>query len=516
MKSRVLIAAVTWLISWTAADGQTSQPAGRIFGMYVHQGWSYRRPYAPRSWMLDDWRGYIDALQRLGYNTLLIWPVVETMPDPATESDKASIARVAAVIEMLHARGMKAYIVLCANIVADDTVAGQARFEDRHFYHCDLRVNPDDRLAVERMMARREQLLRPLARMDGLTIIDSDPGGYPKATNQQFVKLLAEHRKVLDRFRPGIELVYWMWAGWQAYGRYYESQQFKWGEPEEFVDMLKRMAQANLEPWATVCGTVYASKAGMSDRACAFPYGAIEGEPAFPLTSFGGDQAYNGGRDLAPRGVMGNTQTPCVQLPNTFAFIRGVQGKPVSDADYVQFANDLIAGKGNDIVGAWKVLNGQDAAAMRDLADKLEPMERQPLSAGPLSGLLFGDPKRFVHDLVLQLRYQAAFIVLSQAVAGGKPWSTPLAEYLAALETWSAQHGYKGYWINANNVLLKLNAPEINDILNPQLLATTPAGRIREKMYVDYELFTERLITAIRKVLVRCPPSGVAATKPAG
>ena len=509
-KPQAILLGLVLALSAFPVLAQTSQPADKIIGMYVHQHWPYRHPYAARTWTLEDWRGYVDGLHKLGYNTVLIWPVLETMPNPLTDSDKASLDRVAKVIDMLHNEfGMKAYIALCPNVIADDAAAGQARFEERHFFHCDLRVNPADQLAVERMMKWREQLLRPLARMDGVAIIDSDPGCYPNATNQQFVMLMAEHRNVLDRLRPGIGLDYWMWVGWEAYGKYYATGDFKWGTPEEFADILARLAQLDPKPWGLGCGLngmQHAQKAGLADRAWNFPYGAIEGEPSWPLTQFGGHQAYNGGKAMAPRGVMGNAQTHCVQLPNTFAFARGAQGKPVTEADYVQFADELIAGKGAEIVEAWKVLNGQDAAAMRTEADKLERMEQQPLPTGPLSGLLFGSPKRFVHDLVLQLHYQAAFVTLSQAVAGGKQWPALLAEYLTALETWFAQHGYNGYGVNATDVLLKLNAPEINDVFNPRLLATTPAGRIREKMYLDYELFIERLVAAIRKVLVRCPP----------
>ncbi len=40
-------------------------------------------------------------------------------------------------------------------------------------------------------MARRQQVLKPLAAMDGLVIIDSDPGGYPNSTNKEFVDLLS-------------------------------------------------------------------------------------------------------------------------------------------------------------------------------------------------------------------------------------------------------------------------------------------------------------------------------------
>lgn len=488
------------------ASAQTSPLADKIIGMYVHQHWPYRHPYAARTWTLEDWRGYVDGLHKLGYNTVLIWPVLETMPNPLTDSDKASLDRVAKVVDMLHERGMRVYIALCPNVIADDAAASQARFEERHLFHCDLRVNPADKLAVERMMRWRERLLRPLARMDGVAIIDSDPAGYPNSTNEEFAALLAEHRKVLDRLRPGIELDYWMWAGWPAYGRYYATGDFKWGTPEEFADILARLVKLDLKPWGLACGVQWAKNAGLLDRTWNFPYGAIEGEPSFPLTNFGGDQAYNGGHNLAPRGVMGNAQTHCVQLPNTFAFVRGAQGKPITESDYVQFANELIAGKGAEIVEAWKTLNGSDAAKMQAAADRLAKTCDEPFETGPLSGLLFGDPRRFVNDLVLQLRYQAALVTLSQTLARNEPWQMPLARYLTALEAWYAQHGYQNYWASAADVLLKLNAPEINEVFSPRLLAATPFGKVKEDFYVK-ELFTERLLEAIRKVLIRCPPT---------
>ena len=61
----------------------------KMVGMYVHQHWPYNRPYAARTWTLDDWRGYADGLCKLGYNAVMIWPMLETMPDPPTPSDQA-------------------------------------------------------------------------------------------------------------------------------------------------------------------------------------------------------------------------------------------------------------------------------------------------------------------------------------------------------------------------------------------------------------------------------------------
>ena len=80
-----------------------------ILGMYVHQHWAYRHPYAARTWTLEDWRGYAGGLRRIGYDTVMIWPMLETMPDPPTASDRDSVERVAAVIGMLHDMQIKVH-----------------------------------------------------------------------------------------------------------------------------------------------------------------------------------------------------------------------------------------------------------------------------------------------------------------------------------------------------------------------------------------------------------------------
>src|SRR5678816_2357719 len=58
----------------------------KMVGLYIHQHWPYRRPYAARTWTLEDWRGWAGGLKQIGYNTLLIWPMLETIPEPMTPS----------------------------------------------------------------------------------------------------------------------------------------------------------------------------------------------------------------------------------------------------------------------------------------------------------------------------------------------------------------------------------------------------------------------------------------------
>ena len=331
----------------------------------MHQHWPYKHPYAARTWTLEDWRGYADGLKRIGYNTIMIWPMLETMPDPLTPSDRASLEKHERVIDMLHRElGMRVFIVLCPNIEANK-FASTATFETRHFYWSDIMVNPGDPAAVQKMIAWRGKLFGYLKAADAVAIIDSDPGGYPHSTNAQFVSLLKLHREMLNRLRTGIELDYWVHIGWEAWNHFDATGVLQRGTEANYLDTLSRLKRVDPEPWGLANGLQYAEKLNLGSRVISYNYGRIEAEPSLPMTNFGGDAAYQGGSHPGPRGVMGNAQTHCDQLPNTFAFVRGALKKPVTDADYVGFAERLIPGLGKQIVNSWKALAGTDSTEMR-------------------------------------------------------------------------------------------------------------------------------------------------------
>ena len=141
-----------WAMAALASVGgaaTTNELPGNLVGMYIHQHWPYNYPYAARTWQVEDYRGYCGALKTLGYNTVMIWPLLETMPSPLTASDRANLKKIAAVIDMLHRElGMRVYIALCPNVGAKDGEARKAPFEKRHFFYCDTRVNPADPQAL--------------------------------------------------------------------------------------------------------------------------------------------------------------------------------------------------------------------------------------------------------------------------------------------------------------------------------------------------------------------------------
>lgn len=502
---KLLLLAVICFTTSIIPGLHAAAPKQPIVGMYVHTHWPYNYPYAARTWTLEDWQGYLKGLKELGYNTVLFWPLVETMPQTLTPSDQAHLQKIARVIDFAHEElDFRFYLVLCPNIVADDAVAIQADFERRHFFHSDLRVDPNDATAVAAMIKRRARVLQPLARADGIVIIDSDPGGFPGATNEAFVNLLTTHRRMFDTLRPGIELVYWMHAGWPAYSRYYETGNFRRGSRDEFTEVLSLLKKENPEPWSLANNLEAATDLGLEDRVVNFRYGQIEQEPQFPFTNFWPEKAYKAGADSAPRGIVGNAQSHVLQLPNTFAFVRGTRKEPVQPADFRNFAERLISGRGETIAHAWQALASKDPVIMRSAAKKLASIDHASLMGGDLQGLIFRDPTRYVTDLGMQLQVAAAYADLLDAEKKHHSLLDPLTGVLSAVRPWQERTGYQNQWKwpDLKRILASLNAPEINAVLAPRYLGETPFGKIKEGYY-HKEKQTSLLIEAIAATVER-------------
>ena len=116
--------------------------------------------------------------------------------------------------------------------------------------------------------------------MDGVAIIDSDPGGYPGSTNPEFVNLLMAHRRMFDSLRPGIELVYWAHVGWPAYGRWYQTGKFNYGTEAEFVEAFTLLKQLDPKPWGIANGLEYARRPAWPTRS--FPTTTARSRASLP------------------------------------------------------------------------------------------------------------------------------------------------------------------------------------------------------------------------------------------
>lgn len=512
----LLALAALWAGAMPAAHAQetaSSWDKPPMIGMYVHQHWSYNHPYAARTWNMDDWKGYLDGLKKIGFNTVLIWPVLETMPDPLTPSDEENLKKMAAVVDFAHAQDMRVLIALCPNVIAKNEEASKYTFVERPFFYTDQRVNPADAIAMGKMIEWRKKIFTPLKKIDGVLIIDSDPGGYPGSDNVEFVSLLNAHRTMFNELNPDIELYYWIHAGWEAYCRFYETAEFAMGETEEIQEAISLLAKVNPEPWglASGRGPGVADFIGRPDRVLNYQYGAIEGEPSFPMLNFGTEYAYQVGKNKGVRGTLGNSQTHCLQLPNAFLFARGANDLPMpTREDYVAFAERLLPGHGETIVTGWEAVNQVDPAIIEAAEANVTAMLETELKPGDLEGLLFGDPARFVKDLGHVLRFRATLERFRAAALEGADKAV-VAETMAAFvkeaSDWQQVHDYKNNWYmpRMEEALVKVD-PEVygpffvRDQNAYKGEGDTPFEQV-QSAYKKVETFTPRLLETMKKTV---------------
>ena len=209
---------------------------------------------------------------------------------------------------------------------------------------------------------------------------------------------------------------------------------------------------------------------------------------------------------------MGNAQTHCVQLPGTFAFARGATGKPIQREDFVRFAEDLIPGQGELIVQGWESIESGDTVGMRAVAGRLESLPGEQLKGGPLKGLLFNNPRRFVVDLADMLRLKAAFLDYVAASESGKEVKAKLSGFVDALAAWRDRTGYQNVWDwpKLGESLSRLHSPPVDklrrlDIMNPVNEAgATPFEKVANA-FKRGETFTPDLIQALNETLKTMP-----------
>ncbi|MBN8850764.1 MAG: hypothetical protein BGO55_30325 [Sphingobacteriales bacterium 50-39] len=513
-KGRKLVTMVCAIVLFKLVAAQ-EKDKDKMVGMYIHQAWAYNHPYAARTWTLQDWRSYLGGICQIGYNSILIWPMLETMPNPLTPSDQAELGKTKSIIEVAQKEfKMKVFIVLCPNIAPKSEKASRYTFKDRPLYGMDEYVDSGDPVKLGKLMEWREKLFRPLKQADGVFIIDSDPGGYPNSTNVEFAYLLTAHKRMLNRLRPGIEIYYWAWTGWESYGKFHATGHFTMGTQAEIQDALGLIQRQGIEPWGVASNWASFGQgidSVMKDRLLAFNYGAIEAEPAFPFTGYG-DAAYNAGKLSGSRGVFANALTHAIQLPNTFAFARGAMGLSAETADYVAFANQLIEDAGDEIEESWKALQTTDVSRMEAAVAELSKLQKSTLKTGRLGGLLFNDPRRFIADLISELHMAASLYTLTQTLKSENGKATPrsigeFGAFINAADDWHKRHGYNSfwYWPPMTEALKAFPSNYLHPFLTGEPWWELGKGEtLTERVadaYVQVQTYTPRLISAMKATL---------------
>ena len=429
-------------------------------GMYVHMHWAYNHPYAARTWTLEDWRGYASGLRRLGYNMVLLWPVFDTMPDPLTASDRAHLGRIRGVIDLLHDEfGMAVMVTAGPNCIGNNAAAHYT-FEERPFFKTELRLNPGDPRELARLISFRRELIEEyMAKVDGLAVIDSDPGGCIGSTNEEFVNLLWAHLDILEEVNPSATLYYWMWFGWERYNRYWQWVQGnevpELTPKEDWAEVIEGLLKQPERRWAVMsCNSNHhplIERFGIGSRALYNPYGTVEMEPSVPLTNYSPgavEQALALPERLGMQlGTMANCQTHVAQLPQTYLFSHFARDGTLKSLDLLGFAEELLPGCATLLTEAWETIGSEDPRSQRRAATAVEAAAAGCFRKGPCSGMLFGNPRRYLEDLSMQLRFRADMLDFARAVGEGREWQTTLSTLHASWSAWQARTGFADWFM---------------------------------------------------------------------
>ncbi len=470
-----------------------------MLGMYVHTHWAYNRPYAARTWTLEDWQGYLSGLKTLGYDFILLWPQLDCMPGTPNPSDQAYLAKIARVIDLAHnTYDMRFGITAAPNTIGNDRAPAYS-FEQRPYFVCEQKVNPSDPAAVARFLAGRRQQLAPLAHSDAFFMIDSDPGGYIGSTDEEFVALMQAQLNILRETNPAMEMVYWMWVGWENYNSFWaRAASQKEGEPDpeiqvnvqDFRKTLPLMAERIAEPWSvTASNAVHqqvTDQLGLANKRAFFPYGLIEGEPTFPLTRYApqaiADRLSDYTPAVYPRGILANSQTHCMQLPGAFLFAHFAQGGSMATADLEQFASHVIPDCAAIVARGWSLLETDSGADLRAASRAVRAEAGKPLRMGKASGLLFGDADRFLIDLADNLEIRAALVDLRAVIYEHGDAKRAIRTLLATLMPYQARVGFVDAYYgplraDLNEQVALLNDPTLTAIANDFSNWREPARR---------------------------------------
>ncbi len=415
------------------------RPAFATRGMYAHLHWAYARPYALRSWTMEDWQGYCDLLTRLGFNTLQIWPMMELLPHPLSAEDRAWLERFARIVDYAQRqRGLRVIIGSCPNNITED--ARGVPIERRDYFDFEKRLDPGDPASLARILEARSDLYQRVPRADAYWVIDSDPGGWKGSPSSAFVDVLIGHRKLIDRYGrrpPEQPLVYWMWFGWGT-----GSREENWRTT--LVEMKARLP----EPWGLhACLPEHLAacrELGLLGKAIWFPYNLVEIEPSAPLTELRHERIDTSlalAAEAGLTGVQGNAQTPLAQLPNIAYLADRSWGLPAGSRteSLTRLARAILPERPELLVDGWASLAVPNASMARSHAARLRQAAERP-SAGFLPA---GWPERVTGDLATMLELHAAALEFeTRANADDPQLAAVLAQYLQIAAGYLARTGY--------------------------------------------------------------------------
>jgi hypothetical protein len=459
---RKLIVAAILLVSTFplhSFGAETTAPAPfKRRGFYLHGCWAFNYPFAIRTWKRDDYDHMFQLLKALGFNTVMLWPVLEAVPPPLSKEDADAVRVFRPIIDDGRKRQLDVWLTQCAAVTSRQEIRAHPWME-RSFYPFMQTVKIDDSENCAAYLKHRASLLKILNNADAYITIDGDPGGYPDAKAPEFVRVLKSDRETINAHgeRPKEQkIVPWIWAGWGS--------KRMWNEPlEPLVEpVLSELKKEMIEPWEMLPGrsiregwangrtnVVLTEKAGLMDRSTLLFYEIIEFEPTPPAAVLQFDDIRRVFKQelqfaATARGCFGNAQQPIIVLPNLYLFAR-IASDPTyiqkSDEDVLKDFAEFLGGPAELLVPAWSCLRLGLDKMPKDLPTKL----REATLKSDAAQHLPGGPKMYLEILAQQVDARQKVLRAVEVPAESDAAAVPrIVDAVEGIVSWWKMHGYVG------------------------------------------------------------------------
>jgi len=450
-----------------------SKPSIAIRGLQSG-AWPMKYPYA--AWKEQDWDRFIDMAWTNRMNRLLLAPLFEILPVPLSREDEAYVQEVRRIVDYAqNKRGMEVWVGMPANRIAiSDCGVRDPHLRPYWINGCQKDMNPADPQQFANIGKAIEPFYRVLDNADGVLMGDADPGGWPQSPLSEQAKIFQSARKLLDRYNvhgKKAKLADFMWIGWGRHKFFTSTDRlvtgFDWTEknPDEsdiafMAETIRNFKQNLPEPWEVFAGmTPYlesSKRESVLHKTIYFPYGAIEGEPAFPATNTRLEPV----REVLDKeaeypelsSLMGNNQIMLLQLPLTHYFFASTW----DSANKKKKQEDVLLEASEQIYPEHKELLVDSFLALRETDPEKINLTRTRLAAlvnegnmgrpGAIGRYLFPDRLIVARDLVKQLDIRAARQSLLKALRG-KPGLEECArlmgDYFDKLLEWNQETGWE-------------------------------------------------------------------------
>jgi hypothetical protein len=426
-------------------------------GFYLHGSWVMEYPFSVRSWQRQDFDRMFHLLKHLGFTTVLLWLTPETAPMPLSDEDASILRGYRVVIDDAKKNGLECWFVYCPNVISTDEVRS-LQWKERSLYASTKVIRLTNDTIARAYLDHRKSILHCIDNADAYVVIDGDPGGYPGAPIDEYLRILKSDQTAV----PDKLVIPWLWSGWGRNSNV-KGQGF-WYSPVEppihnSLEAIKRQmtgkwellpGRSHREDWANGRIPVEETqKAGLMSRSTIMCYEAIEFEPSEPAATIQFDlirQVLRQEHQLSPeaKGVFGNSMCPVLVLPNLYFFARGS-----ADLNYLNKSdNEVLADLSRELgdiqgllIPAWSCLKLPLSELPADLPSRLDALK---LSTD-FARCIPGGPDRYMEIIAAQVKSRRQLL---EAAAENPSNATEAAISLAkganALLYWWQIHRYVG------------------------------------------------------------------------